>query len=235
MTERYDERAASHYAAYRPPLHRLILRRVVSGSARCGAGLDVGCGTGYSALALAEFCDRVYGIDPSASMLARAAADPKVTYLRAAADRIPLPDASIDIVTFAGSLFYADGDRTRAEVRRVCPSGIVIAYDFEVLLGDVLCRLGLDVQAAASGYNHRANFSGAEGFTEIAVASERITLEMTPGELAHVLLSDTNRLDRFARKFREADPFQTLVAQLAALGQRPTIEADIYYSKYQVR
>src|SRR5512135_2775248 len=136
MTERYDERAASHYAAYRPPLHRMILRRVLSESAHFRAGLDVGCGTGYSALALADACDRVYGIDPSASMLARATADQKVAYLRATADRIPLRNASIDIITFAGSLFYADADATRAEIRRVSPSGIVIAYDFEVLVGD---------------------------------------------------------------------------------------------------
>src|ERR1044071_950921 len=88
MAERYDEVAAAHYAAYRPPLHRIILDRVLSGGEWFSLGLDVGCGTGYSAVALAGHCTRVYAIDPSSSMLANAAANESVIYIGGTAERI---------------------------------------------------------------------------------------------------------------------------------------------------
>jgi ubiquinone/menaquinone biosynthesis C-methylase UbiE len=53
MRERYDQVTAGHYAAYRPALHSLILRRVFSDADSFDVGLDGGCGTGHSAIALA--------------------------------------------------------------------------------------------------------------------------------------------------------------------------------------
>ena len=108
MSERYDTTAAAHYAAYRPPLHAMILARVLPPGAAFDAGLDVGCGTGYSAVALAHYCQRVYGVEPSAEMLARALPHDRVQYLAGAAEHLPLPDDSVDLIAFAGSLFYAD-------------------------------------------------------------------------------------------------------------------------------
>jgi len=235
MTERYDEIAATHYAAYRPPLHKIILNRVLSENDLFATGVDVGCGTGYSAIALADHCTRVYGIDPSPSMLTRATPHERVVYLGGAAEHIPLPDGSVDIVTFAGSLFYADSDESREELRRVSLSAaVVIVYDFEVLLGDVLRRCGIHAPEAESDYNHRANFSGVSGFTELAVGSERVGVEGTASELAHVLLSDSSRFDQFATKYRASDPFVALTEELRSAYDRATIEADIYYSKYRI-
>jgi ubiquinone/menaquinone biosynthesis C-methylase UbiE len=236
MTERYDAIAAEHYAAYRPPLHKLILGRVLSDDESFSRGLDVGCGTGYSAAALADYCTRVYGIDPSPSMLTQAMVHERVFYLGGAAERIPLPDGSVDVVTFAGSLSYADSDSTRDEIRRVCRRGaVIVVYDFEALLGEVLRRCGIDAREGESNYNHRANFSAVTSLTELAVGSERVTVEVTSSELAHVLLSDSSRFDQFAKKYRAADPFVPLTAELRSADDQATIEADLYYSKYQVR
>lgn len=235
MTERYDEVAAAHYAAYRPPLHKIILGRVLSEDESFTIGLDVGCGTGYSAIALADHCTRVYGIDPSPSMLAKSTPHERVVYLGGAAERIPLPDCSVDVVTFAGSLFYADSAATRDEIRRICQRGAaVVVYDFGVLLGDVLQGCGTDAREGESDYNHRANFSGVAGLTELAVGTERVSVEVTASELAHVLLSDSSRFDQFAKKYRAIDPFVALVAELCAPHDRAMIEANIYYSKYRV-
>jgi hypothetical protein len=44
--ERYDSTSARHYAAFRPPLHSLILERVIGPSESFQVGLDIGCGTG---------------------------------------------------------------------------------------------------------------------------------------------------------------------------------------------
>jgi ubiquinone/menaquinone biosynthesis C-methylase UbiE len=234
-TERYDPTSAAHYSAYRPPLHPLILRRVLSEGESFGAGLDVGCGTGYSATALAAYCARVYGIDPSLAMLREAAAHERVSYFGGAAERIPLPDHSVEVVTFAGSLFYADVGAAGAEVRRVGRGGgLVVAYDFEILLDEVLRRCGVDPDVVESDYDHRASFSGIAGFTELEVGSERVGLRVSPAELAHLLLSDSHRYDRLATRYRASDPFPMLAEEIRSMDDHAKIEADIYYSKYRI-
>ncbi|MEM7384609.1 MAG: class I SAM-dependent methyltransferase, partial [Verrucomicrobiota bacterium] len=114
MTEEYHDAVARHYAAYRPPLHRLILQRQLEGRDRFRSGLDLGCGTGYSAVALTEFCDEVVGLDISRSMLDSASPHPQITYVEGRGDDLQrFPDGTFDIITFAGSLFY-----TRSEALR---------------------------------------------------------------------------------------------------------------------
>jgi SAM-dependent methyltransferase len=235
MTERYDEIAAAHYAAYRPPLHQMILRRVLSPQETFSVGLDVGCGTGYSAIALAEHCELVYGIDPSPSMLRRAAPREGVIYLQGAAERIPLPNHAVDIVTFAGSLFYADAAAAGEEIRRVSREGaIVVAYDFEILLEEVLRRFGMERSVKESDYDHRVNLSGAFGFEELLVGSDRIALDVTGAELAHLLLSDSHRLDQFAKRYHTSDVFPELLEDLQSEIEGVALEADIYHSKYRI-
>lgn len=85
----------------------MILERVLFEEEVFNQGLDVGCGTGYSAGALAKYCTHIYGIDPSQSMLEEARPHEKITYRQGRGQDLPLPDKSIDVVTFAGSLFYA--------------------------------------------------------------------------------------------------------------------------------
>jgi ubiquinone/menaquinone biosynthesis C-methylase UbiE len=64
--------------------------------------LDLGSGTGRFTPALADtFGGPVFGVEPSAGMrnaALRSSAHPAVTYLDGAADAIPLPDASVDLV-----------------------------------------------------------------------------------------------------------------------------------------
>lgn len=236
MTERYDATAAAHYSAYRPPLHQLILGRVLGEGASFGVGLDVGCGTGYSAVALADRCARVYAIDPSLAMLREAVAHERVIYLGGAAERIPLPDRCAEIVTFAGSLFYADVEAAGEEVRRVGRAGaLVVAYDFEILLDELLRRCGVDPEAVESDYDHRANFAGVAGLAEREVGSGRVGLRVSPAELAHLLLSDSHRFDRLATRFHAPDPFPMLEREIRSMGDPAAIEADIYYSKYRIR
>lgn len=235
VTKPYDGTAARHYAAYRPPLHELILSRVLSDDDAFFTGLDVGCGTGYSSIALAASCERVFGIDPSPAMLCEATPHERVTYYSGAGERVPLPGHSVDVVTFAGSLFYADPDATGAELRRVCRDrAVVVVYDFEVLIGELLARYGIDAPDCGFDYDHRANFSGAIGLAEIAAGSERVGVQATASQLAHLLLSDPHRFDHFARRYQMSDPFLPLARELASTLDRSAVEADIYYSRYTV-
>ncbi|MEO9894623.1 methyltransferase domain-containing protein [Aurantibacter sp.] len=79
MSADYDTINAEHYAAYRPPLHQVILEKCLQKKTH-NIGLDIGCGTGNSSIALAKFCNRVIGIDPSKSMLERALLHAIVSY-----------------------------------------------------------------------------------------------------------------------------------------------------------
>jgi SAM-dependent methyltransferase len=202
MTERYDTAAAAHYAAYRPPLHAALLNRVLGKSARFSVGVDVGCGTGHSTVALVERCERAIGIDSSASMLREAVPHERVSYLSGTGASVPVPDGEADVITFAGSLHYADSAATRSEVRRVGRSGtIVVVYDFELLLEPVLSWQGISLPGSDSDYDHEANFSGREGFMERSASCETVDVEMLTHDFAHVVLSDSNRLDHLARLY----------------------------------
>jgi len=77
--------------------------------------------------ALAGFADFVAGMEPVASML------PKMPgYFAGAAEAIPVHADSIDLITAAGSLNYADLDLFFREAARVLRAGgLLIVYDFE--------------------------------------------------------------------------------------------------------
>ncbi len=231
----YADAIAAHYAAYRPSLHAQILKRALPLGERFAVGLDVGCGTGYSALALADWCDYVHAVDPSQAMLDRAMPHPRVAYQNGAAERLPLPDASVDLVTFAGSLAYVDRDATAAELRRVCRSGAtVVCYDFEVLLGDVLSRWNVADQAVDMGYDHAVNFADVPGFSDEPARVERAKLEVTAVQLAHVLLSDAHRFARFAEVLGTSNPFDTLKCEIESGSGRAELSADLYSSTYRM-
>ena len=235
VSERYDEGAAVHYSAYRPPLHSLILGKVLRRGRPTAVGLDVGCGTGHSAIALANYCANTYAFDASQLMLDRAARDDRVSYFAARFEQLPVRNSAVDLVTFSGSLFYVDREAAGVEIRRVCSRNAeVIVYDFEILLDEVLHRCGIYPQAAGSKYDHGVNFSGDPGFAEVVVKNERLSIETTAPELTHILLSDSNRLDEFVNKYGTTDPSGSLESDLLSVTDRLSVEADIYYSKYRV-
>lgn len=234
MHERYDPVAAAHYAAYRPALHSLILQRVLAGAGPFDVGLDVGSGTGHSAIALAAHCGHVHGIEPSPAMLRAAAPHAKVSYHAGSAEGIPLPDGSVDVVTFAGSLSYADRAAAGAEVRRVCRnSAVVITYDFEILLGEALHRLGVEPPPRNDAYDYRIDFAGVAGFDVADAGAWRAHVAMNPDELAHLLLSDSRCLDLLAGRFAMPDPFPAVRDHLVAAGARGA-EADLYYARHRL-
>ena len=234
MSERYDAAAARHYAAYRPPLHGLILERALPPGARYDVGVDVGCGAGASSHALAAHCESVWGVDPSPSMLARARPHGRVSYAPGTAEALPLPDRTADVVTFAGSLFYADAEAAAREVRRVGrPGAAVVVYDFDVLLSDAVRALGVDAAGVAADYDHSVNLSGRAGLAERSVVAERVVVGVTADELAHVVLSDSGRLDRLVERFGEADPFRSVRDTLLGVGAGG-VAADLYYAVYEV-
>ena len=235
MTDLYNQAIATHYSSYRPPLHRMILERVLADAQSFRSGLDVGCGTGYSAVALARYCLHVYGVEPSPAMLARAVPHEKITYLQGSGAETSLQDKSVDVVSFAGSLFYAKSAALIAELKRVCRHrALLIPYDFEILLDDVVQQHGISLQETASGYDHRVNFSDVAGCVELVAGSEQVSLAVSSIELAHLLLSSTRRYEAFVEKYGISDPYPALAGELEARGEQHGLRAKVYFAKYQL-
>jgi SAM-dependent methyltransferase len=94
--------------------------------------LDVGCGAGLSTKALQPMARECLGIDPSPVMIQCASAlVPGATFKLGAAEKLPVPSRSMDLISAAGSLNYADLSLFFPEVARVLvPKGVLLVYDF---------------------------------------------------------------------------------------------------------
>ena len=120
-------------------IHRPVVEAICSGRALPHRVVDIGCGTGrllealLPRLAEAE----LVGVDPAQGMIAvasqRFAAEPRVRLEVASADRLPLADASVDVVTTTMSFHHWDHQDAglREVVRVLAPGG-------RLLLADVL-------------------------------------------------------------------------------------------------
>lgn len=234
MTEQYDNAVARHYSAYRPPLHGPILARTIERGETFSIGIDIGCGTGYSTVALADYCDRVFGVDPSESMLADAEEHPQVTYVCAKGDDLGgIPTRTVNIVTFAGSLYYTKTKELRQELNKLCsPGAAVIVYDFEVLLGKVLTDLGMDIPAVGSDYDHAMNILDWKEYPAIMLDTGHLHLELSSEELGHVLLADSNRFAAFSEMFETRNPFEPVVNILEGRSNTHDLNVDIYFARY---
>ena len=236
MSNEYKQNIAHHYAAYRPPLHSLILNKMLA-TQTFELGLDVGSGTGQSSLALAQYCTKVQAIEPSAEMLSRAIPHLDIQYRLLKAQVWPVADHSFDIITFAGSLFYAKSQSVVEEIKRVGKMNcMVLVYDFEIPLHAIISIFG--ILPTKSDYDHAINFSGlnTDGLVLIDQQQEAHPLKLTAVQLAHLLLSEQSLYSAFAQSFRQNDPFPGLVDHLqqsVPLGGYE-VKAALYYTHYQL-
>jgi ubiquinone/menaquinone biosynthesis C-methylase UbiE len=106
-----------------------LRRQLLDGLPADGAIVDVGCGTGTLAIALAAGGAHVTGVDPDAQVLALARAKPgadAVQWREGSATALPLPDATADRVVMSLMLHHLGPDARRAalaEARRVLRPG----------------------------------------------------------------------------------------------------------------
>jgi len=109
--------------------------------------LDVGCGAGALALALAPIVADVVGIDrvPELLALGRDRAPANVSFVEGDAEALPFADASFDLVGTLRTLHHVQHpERVLAELARVCrPGGRVLVVD-QIAPADPLEALALD-------------------------------------------------------------------------------------------
>src|SRR5688500_17949105 len=91
--------------------------------------LDVGCGTGANLELLARYGE-ASGVDVSAEALAFCRARGLTRVHLGAAERLPVPDASVDVVTALDVVEHLDDDRAGLrEMRRVLrPGGCALIF-----------------------------------------------------------------------------------------------------------
>jgi ubiquinone/menaquinone biosynthesis C-methylase UbiE len=83
-----------------------------------------------STLALADYATTVLGIDASPEMLRSAVGAPRVTYMLASAERLPVAARTIDAVTCCSAVHWFDQERFFGELHRgLVPGGWVGLYD----------------------------------------------------------------------------------------------------------
>lgn len=126
--------AASAVHAGGPDLAALVAAAAPQGRERA---LDMGCGAGHTALALAQHVAAVTAVDLSDAMLAqgRRLADERglanITFLRGDVERLELPDAAFDIVTSRYSAHHYPRPLAalREAARVLRPGGALLLVD----------------------------------------------------------------------------------------------------------
>lgn len=215
MKEEYTAQVAKHYNAYRPALHELILGLCLPEGAYFQTGLDIGCGTGQSALALTKYCTKVFGVEPSQHMLERALNHPKVEYHQLIDKNLPFPDKYFDVFTFAGSLFYTKSQQLLDELIRVSKNNAtIIIYDFQIFFDELHTNILPEI--AESDYDHETDFSGLnlKGLRKLSSLEQDTILETSANNIAHLLLSVNEQYLLFKEKYKTSTPYSLLVKDL---------------------
>ncbi|MGH3492449.1 MAG: methyltransferase domain-containing protein [Sciscionella sp.] len=139
--------------------------------------VDLGCGDGYHLGLLGRTARSVIGIEPHPPLVTRARERVRaqrlagVSVLAGSAERIPLPDAVVDVVHARTAYFFGPGcEPGLVEVDRVLrPGGALVVVDLDgrsAPYGDWLC-------ADTRGYRPSAieKFFTAKGFASRSVAT----------------------------------------------------------------
>jgi len=190
---------ARGYANSRPPLHARIVDLFAPRlplPLPVNAASDIGCGSGLSTAPLLKIARRVIGVEPNHAMAALAGQlFPDAAFVQADAETLPFADASVDLLTAAGSLNYADPIRFFETARRVLVAdGAVCVYDFEQnasLAPGFVERYPVPV-SEAKPLSPEILAAMNTGFRPVASEHFRLPVEMTLPRYVDYLMTETN-------------------------------------------
>ena len=236
LSEDYNTITAYHYEAYRPPLHSIILGKCLL-DRKFKHGLDIGCGTGKSTVALKRFCKRTLGIDPSTPMLEKTKSEEGIAYDHFDGKHLYFKENSFDIITLAGSWWYG---KSQVLLDEICKVGAidasVVLYDFEIIFTPIYDRLQLKLKPEINNYNHFIDFSdfNAKGFKLHSKVFEEIRFRVTAKELAHLICSEKEVFKLLQLDYDALNPFEKLIDMLIDIYANNSIElsAKTYCTSY---
>ena len=185
--------------------------------------LDVGCGSGELSRALAERGARPVGVDPNPEALRRACAvGPGAAFVQAAAESLPLPDASMAGVVFLNSLHHvpeaAMAQALREAARVVMDDGAVVVIE-PLAAGSFFSAL-LIVE------DETAIRAAAQRAIKTAVEAGTFALTRT---VDYVRRERLESADRFLARIVAVDPAR------AAMAGRRRAEIEAAFSRYATR
>ncbi|MBO0979426.1 class I SAM-dependent methyltransferase [Microbacterium sp. SD291] len=116
------ERIGADYDRYRPGFPAEAAEHIVP--VRVRTALDLGAGTGKFTELLTARADRVIAVEPSVAMLDVLRTKlPDAVALEGSAERIPVEDSSVDVVSVAQAFHWFDRESACAEISRVLLPG----------------------------------------------------------------------------------------------------------------
>lgn len=137
-------RKVADYVASRPDYPAALFDELTCRCPPPAEALDIGAGTGLFTRDLLRRGYRVCAVEPDAAM--RAAADaalgaqPGYRSAEGRAEALPVPDASVDLITAAQSFHWFDLEAARAECGRVLRPGGCVALVWNHRADDALNR-----------------------------------------------------------------------------------------------
>jgi ubiquinone/menaquinone biosynthesis C-methylase UbiE len=194
IIEQFTNQAAPFAALHTVRTDADILRLIVkaAGVGPTSEVLDVACGPGLVALALAETARRVTGLDLTPAMLDKArelqrnAGLDNLTWQVGRADALPYPNGSFDAVVTRFSFHHlTDPTRALSEMTRVCrPGGRVVLCDVYTTTAeqaaeyDRLERLRDPSHVRALPLDELRGLMGKAGLVQVGEAFARLPMEL---------------------------------------------------------
>lgn len=219
---------AERYAKYRPYFHPLVIEKIktyLQLQRPVRFAVDVGCGSGHSAVALKEIASLVAGLDISAEMLAYAERTSGVHYIQAAAEKLAIKSNSADLLTSSMAYHWFKPEQFFAEVRRILKDRAFLIIFNNGFRGQMKSNPAFERWASQVYEEHyptpprnaapmTSEFAGQHGFRFLHQEDYQNEVEFTVEELAAYLITQSNVIaaTEQGRKNVE-DVYEWLIAQ----------------------
>ena len=134
---------AQDYQKFRPTYPPELFSYLASLPGQKKFAVDCGTGNGQAAVELAAHFEKVLGVDPSQKQIDNAVPHPRVGYQVSAAEKLPVADHSVDLLTVAQAFHWFKHELFFQETRRVLKEqGILAIWIYG------LCRISPEIDAA---------------------------------------------------------------------------------------
>lgn len=112
---------SKNYAQFRPDYNEAAIKKILAPFQlqNITRVADIGAGTGIGSELLAEKGAYITAVEPNQKMIKAAETHPKITYQQGSAEKIPLNENSVDIVTSFQAFHWFNFKKSLMEFRRI--------------------------------------------------------------------------------------------------------------------